>query len=111
LQKGLGGETKFIPAEKWSIEVPVVAEKVLRQKSEHMVRVGEDERTSEEMTAMLTRTEEKRSYWWAAALVIGLLSVMILGWYFSEHGVDVAATANDKQLIPELSPVTYKLLP
>ena len=111
LQKGLGGETKFVPAEKWSVEAAVVAEKVIRSKSEHMVRVGEDERTSDEMTAILTKTESKKSYWWALPLVIGLLSVMFLGWYFSENGVAAAATANNKQLTPEISPETYKLLP
>lgn len=111
LQRELGGETKFLPAEKWSIEAPVSAEKVIRQKAEHMVRVGEDERTSDEMTAMLTRTESRRSYWWAAPLVIGLLCVMFIGWYFSEYGVDTAATGNHKLLTPESSPVTYKLLP
>lgn len=111
ISKGLGGDVKFIPVEPIMIEEPVAAEKVIREKAEHMVRVGEDERTAEEMTTLLTKTEEKRSLWWAAALVIGLAAVIFLGWYFSENGVAIASTANNKQLKPEVSADTYKLLP
>ena len=83
ISKGLGGEVKFIPKEK----------------------------TSEEMTTFLNQTEEKKSLWWAAALVIGLIAVVFLGWYFSENGVEVASTANSKQVSPIESAATYKLLP
>jgi len=111
ISKGLGGEVKFIPQEKIVLEQPVAAEKVIREKAEHMVRVGEDEKTSEEMTSFLNQTEEKKSLWWAAAVVIGLIAVVFLGWYFSENGVEVTATANSKQVSPIESTATYKLLP
>ncbi|HEV7782626.1 MAG TPA: hypothetical protein VGO58_15230, partial [Chitinophagaceae bacterium] len=70
----------------------------------------EDEKTSVEMTEMLGRKEEKRSFWWAYALALALLAVMFIGWYFSEHGLDVSSTANSTKLIPEESSVTYQLL-
>ena len=89
----------------------MAAEKVIREKAEHMVRVGEDEKTSEEMTSFLNQTEEKKSLWWAAAVVIGLIAVVFLGWYFSENGVEVTSTANSKQVSPIESTATYKLLP
>jgi hypothetical protein len=49
------------------------------------------------MEEMLSQPDEKRSYWWAGALVLGLLSVLFLGWYFSEYGVDTGATANPEK--------------
>ena len=71
INKGLGGEIKFNPALSFVAEKPVPAIKVLREKAEHTVRVGEEEKTSVEMEAMLSHTEEKKSYWWAYALLVG----------------------------------------
>lgn len=106
LNKGLGGEVKFNPAIPVIQQKPVPAAKVIRDKSEHMVRVGEDHKTSAEMTEMLSQPTEKKSYWWAYALAVGLLSVMFIGWYFSEHGIDVTATGNNSRLVPLEPPVT-----
>src|SRR5687767_5030714 len=69
LSGGLAGEIKFspVPAE-MTFEQPVPAEKVIREKPEHTVRVGEEERTSAQMTEiLLTQPAVKRSYWWAWA--------------------------------------------
>ncbi|MBL7724624.1 MAG: hypothetical protein JNK27_10770 [Chitinophagaceae bacterium] len=111
LSKGLGGDIKFIPQEKRSLESPVAAEKVMREKAEHMVRVGEDEKTSVEMTELLSHTETKKSYWWAYALIVALLSVMFIGWYFSENGISMSSTSNSKKLVPvEVPAATYKVL-
>ena len=111
LTKSLSGGIRFEPEKKTYSGEPVHAEKIIREKAEHMVRVGEDEKTSEEMTTFLNQTEEKRSYGWAAALILGLLSVMFLGWYFSENGVKIASTANSKKIVPGETPPTYYLLP
>ena len=112
LNKGLGGDVKLTPvATEIVFEKSVAAEKVIRENAEHMVRVGEDEKTSVEMTEMLSQKEEKKSQWWIYALTIALLSIMFLGWYFSEHGVDISAAANGQQLIPQEAGVTYQILP
>jgi nucleoid DNA-binding protein len=112
LSKGLRGEVKFIPSvTDFVLERPVVAEKVIREKSEHMVRVGEDERTSTQMTEMLNQPDEKKSYWWAYALAIALLAIMFIGWYVSEHGVDISSTANSQKLVPQEAGTTYQTLP
>jgi hypothetical protein len=84
---------------------------VLREKAEHTVRVGEDEKTSVQMEEMLAHTEERRSYWWALPLVLGLLAVVFIGWYLSKHGMETTSSANSKKLIPAASAVTYKVLP
>lgn len=109
-RKGLGGEIKFT-ADTIIGEKPVPAAKVLRERAEHTVRVGEEEKTSAEMTEMLTQPQEKRSYWWAYALAIGLLALVFTGWYFSEHGLESSSTANGKKLVPAEVTTTYKELP
>ncbi len=112
LSRGLAGEIKFKSAvNNLGYEEPVTAEKVIRQKAEHMVRVGEDQKTSAEMTELLNQPEEKKSYWWAYALTLALGSIIFIGWHFSEHGVGVAATANNKSIVPLEAGATYKTLP
>jgi hypothetical protein len=109
--KGLSGELKFAPEIKSAIELPVAAEKVIREKAEHMVRVGEDQKTSVEMTAMLSKPEVKKSLWWVMALVLGVLTLLFIGWYFYEDGVDVSSTANNLKLVPMKAPVPYQTFP
>ena len=113
LNKGLGGEVKFnATASPFSALAPITAEKVIRQKAEHMVRVGEDEKTSMEMTEMLNQQEEKKPYSWTITLILVLLSVIFIGWYLSEHGVDLSATANGQKLVPlETGSTTHRIIP
>lgn len=112
INKGLGADVKFTPLESEVIlEKSIIAEKVIREKSEHMVRVGEDQKTSLEMTEMLSHKEKKKEFWWAYALAVALLATMFIGWYFSEHGVDISATANGQKLIPMEAGATSQALP
>jgi hypothetical protein len=110
ISKGPAGEIKFDPAIKYALEKPVVAEKVIREKSEHMVRVGEDQKTSAEMTEMLNLPETKRSRWWLPALVAGLLALFFIGWYFFEHGTDASSTTNNMKLVPMEATAPYQTL-
>ena len=101
LQKGLGAEARFTPdLTENAFAEPVIAEKVLRDKADHMVRVGEDQKTSAEMTAMLNKPEMQKSGWWIIALVLGILSLGFIGWHFYNHGFEPAATANSCKLVP-----------
>ncbi len=111
ISKGLDGGIKFISQGKIILEEPVFADKIIREKSEHFVRVGEEEKTSQEMTVLLNKEEEKKSNWWVLPLVIGILSIIFLGWFFSENGVAISSTANSKKLIPIDSSSTYKIIP
>ena len=112
ISKGLAGEMEFEPAIRSALEKPVVAEKVIREKSEHMVRVGEDQKTSAEMTEMLNLPETKKtSRWWITALVAGLPALLFIGWYFYEYGVDVSSTANSLKLVPMEASAPYQTLP
>jgi hypothetical protein len=110
--KGLGGDIKFVPAIKdFVFEQPVAAEKVIREKAEHMVRVGEEEKTAAEMVEMLSHPEEKKSYWWAWALTLILAALTFVGWYFSEKGISMTSAANGKKVIPQEAVAGYKQLP
>jgi hypothetical protein len=111
LSKGLAGEMKFAPPVESALEKPVAAEKVIREKAEHMVRVGEDQRTSAEMTAWLKQPESVKSWWRVTSLAVGLMALLFIGWYFSEHGVDVSSTANNMKLVPMEAGDPYQILP
>ncbi len=112
LEKGPAGNITFTPDEPSVQESPVPANKVIREKAEHTVRVGEEEKTSVQMTEMLGRTENKRSTWWAWALGLGLLCVIFIGWYLSENGLDITSTANTSRLVlPATETATYTPVP
>ena len=110
LQKGLAGDIKLLPSSDGWLQAPVAADKVIREKADHMVRVGEDEMTSAEMTEILNQPEEKKSYWWVYAMIIGILSVIFIGWHLSENGVDLKATGNGTKLSPVEAGVPYKII-
>ncbi len=111
LSKGLAGDIKFTPERLMQPESPVRAEKPIREKAAHMVRVGEDQRTSEEMTAYLNQAGEKKDYWWAWGLVLGLVAVTYIGWYTSAYGIGQSSTSNPQLLTPQQPGATYRLIP
>lgn len=106
LNKGLSGEIKLTEATVFSPETPVAAEKVIREKAEHMVRVGEDQRSSTEMTAAFTKTIAKKSYWWIPALIISILAIGFIVWYLYTNGFDVITTGNTIKLMPSETEVS-----
>ena len=109
LSAGLGGGIRFEPALKdTAIDPPVKAEKVIREKAEHTVRVGEDEKTAAQMIELLKQPGARKSHWWAWVLVIALLATMFLGWYFSAYGLRTSSTGNSQKLNPGEPAPTYK---
>ena len=112
LSKGVAGEIRFASSDNATVfNEPVTAQKVIRKSAEHTVRVGEEEKTSTQMTELLNQPVEKKSYWWSYALVLGLLAMIFIFWYFSEYGLNVASTGNDKKLNAQKAAATYKILP
>jgi hypothetical protein len=112
LSKGLAGEMKFYSSDSVTIfDEPVTAQKVIRKSAEHTVRVGEQEKTSTQMTELLNQPDEKKSYWWAYALVLGLFAIIFIFWYFSEHGLTISSAGNAKKLNTQKAAATYKILP
>jgi hypothetical protein len=110
LSKGLAGGIKLSDPAITNPETPVAAEKVIRENAEHMVRVGEDERSSSEMTAALTKVALKRSYWWIPALIISVLALGFIAWHSYTNGLDVSSAGNAMKLSPGESGVPYNII-
>ena len=99
LSKGLAGEIRFDSAMKdLATDPPITAVKVLRENAAHSVRVGEDERTSTEMIELLNPEERHKSYFWAIAIVLLLVSFLFIGYYFSKHGLRSSSAANQQRV-------------
>ncbi len=75
-------------------EQPVAAEKVIREKAEHIVLVGEREKTSLEMEEYFAETPTKRNYGWLIAVILTVLAIMFIGLYFSEKGFSPGSAGN-----------------
>jgi hypothetical protein len=75
-------------------EQPVHAEKVIREKFEHTVLVGEREKSSVEMAEYFAGDAPKKNYAWIIAVVLTILSVMFIGWYFSQKGFNPSSAGN-----------------
>jgi len=75
-------------------EPPVIAEKVIRVKAEHIVLVGEKEKTSVEMEEFLAGSRPKKNYTWLIALILTVVAVIFIGWYFFEKGFSTSSAGN-----------------
>lgn len=100
LNKGLAGGIKFSPADSMVTEAPVNVEKVIRQKAEHTVRVGEDEKTAAEMEEILGSAVSKRSYWWVIPLIIGIIAIVIIIWIVLMREFEPSVVGNKNKLMP-----------
>lgn len=113
-QKEISGEIKFDTVEK---DLPwletVVAQKVMRSDAQHTMLVGEQEKTSGEMTEFLSRPRffpKKFNQWWVWPLALILATLIFLGWYFSEHGMSTTSTGNNKKISPAGAPAAHKFM-
>ena len=78
--ESVGGDTLFM--------VPTPAMRVNRQDAQHVLLVGDQERTNVEMSEWLHEegASRKKGSWWIIALVLGLIALAILGWHFYSNG-------------------------
>jgi nucleoid DNA-binding protein len=98
LSKGLAGEIRFEAELKdHPAGEPVPAAKVIREKAAHTVRVGEQEKTSEEMIEFLQPAEKKRSYEGIITLIVALLALAFLVWHFMQTGLG-SSTGNQQKV-------------
>ncbi len=109
LRKGATGEIEFSPSPKELIpELPITAEKLIRENAGHKVRVGEEDKTSAEMVEYFSQPRIKRSLWWVYALILVLLSSIFIGWYLYEHGITISSVANQEKITPIETTNAYK---
>jgi len=108
ISKGLGDSIRFNNEAYRSPLQAVPAEKVIREKAEHAVLVGERERTSVEMTEYFSNPDAKKSYWWVVPVTIALLAFMFIGWYLSDKGMNTSGVSNSVKLSPATTGETHK---
>lgn len=79
-------------------EMPVQAEKVIREKAEHTVLVGEMEKSSFEIEELLNGIPVKKDYGWIIAVILTVMSFLFVGWFLSEKGLHPSSTGNQTVL-------------
>lgn len=64
----------------------LTAERIIRKNVMHTVRVGEDEKTSEEMhTALHQPKKIKKERWWIAATILAVIGIAAIVFYYATH--------------------------
>lgn len=111
LTKGLAGEIRFDSLVKYiPAGTTITASKVIRENAEHAVRVGELEKTSTQMIALLNPEETKKNYQWLAALIVTILATLFIIYYFVSNGFNPGSAGNQQKLVPHAKVVTYEVL-
>jgi len=109
--KGISGEIRFESfLKEYNFDPPVSATRMIREKAVHNVRVGEEEKTSLEMTEWLNPDDQRKTYWWAYPLIAAILFVIVMGIYFSQQGFNQSSASNRQKLSPQKAPDAYRLL-
>lgn len=90
--KGIGtlkkeNETVEFEPEPMPVYYPELnAERVIRKNTAHTVRVGEDEKTSEEMHTVLSAPQPiKKERWWIAASILAFIGIAAIAFYYVAH--------------------------
>lgn len=77
---------------------PVTAEKIIRKNTSHSILVGEQEKTSEEMTELLTGPKRKPlNLWWVITLAL-FLSALIAILLFANYSPQWSKQGNTQKL-------------
>ena len=103
------GEIRFNPDE-FAAEDPVKAGKVIREHATHTVRVGEDEKSSEEMTRMLNTQVTRRSYGWLLPTGLLLVAALFIGWHLFNRGFEPASSGNNTRIVPVKESAGHRVL-
>lgn len=99
LSKSPGGDIVLEAASPIAEGPAIIANRVIREKAEHYVRVGEQEKTSDEMRELLSTTVVKRKNWLIAAVTILVLSIAFIAYYLYSHGFSVGSIGNQQKLL------------
>ena len=88
LKKEFGDNYGFQPEVSIQQYFPeATAERIVRKEATHTVKVGERERSSDEMMEMLSEegVAEGPDRWWMYALILGILGLAALVYYYKSH--------------------------
>ncbi len=69
---------------------PVVAERVIRENTEHHILVGDNTRTNTQMKEVFVDDVQERShtkdYWWVFAIALGIIGIATIVYYYLHNG-------------------------
>ncbi|HYF31446.1 MAG TPA: hypothetical protein VD993_10040 [Chitinophagaceae bacterium] len=87
LSKELSGEIHFESAGPPSLLQPVPAHRVIRHDAQHALLVGDQEMTTQDMSALLGNgTYVEKESWWIYALILFAVALIILFFHFFRAG-------------------------
>jgi nucleoid DNA-binding protein len=88
---------------------PVTAEKIIRKNTSHSILVGEQEKTSEEMTELLTGPKRKPlNFWWIIVMAL-FLSALVAILYFANYSPQWSKQGNNQKLKVNEAPPLHKI--
>lgn len=101
LERDLEGGLRFVSRFKsHNLYQPAEAHRVIRERAEHFMQVGDSQKTNIEMAGLLEdEAVQTKSRWWIAALVLGLMGIGGLLYYLATHNWSFSA-ANDSVILP-----------
>ncbi|RYY61987.1 MAG: hypothetical protein EOO05_04430 [Chitinophagaceae bacterium] len=108
LSRGLAGEIRFEPSEFRTFAGNLPATKVLRSNADHVVRVGEQDRTSASIVNVYQTEEEapKAGRSWILIVLLLIAAIVFIGYYFSVNGV-TPASAGSRSTIKPATPADH----
>lgn len=85
--KKQSGNTLTFQQQELPVYFPSIpAERIIRKNVMHTVRVGEEERTSEEMQTVLHQPAIiKKERWWIAAIILAVIGITAIVFYYASH--------------------------
>jgi len=81
----------------------IPAHKVIHPDAQHVLLVGDTERTNVEMNEWLQQEQGKRTMksWWIYALVVAIIALLIILFHFSSAGWSLDSSGNQQKLQTE----------
>ncbi len=104
------GQLGFLPGESSSGQIPVTAEKLIRENAEHAVKVGEEIRTSTQMQTQLATKTKKNKLSLLPAVLLLLASAGFIGWFLIQKGVSISSVSNQQAVTPADNNESYRVL-
>lgn len=101
LEKNMDGGIRFVSRFRpHNLYQPADARRVIRERAEHFMQVGDSQKTNIEMAGLLEDEAAKtKSRWWIAALVLALMGIGGLLYYLATHNWSFSA-ANGSVILP-----------
>jgi len=87
---------------------PVKAERVIRDKAQHAVLVGDQVVMSDEAGERLYDTKRRRDYFNIIAWVMGVLALLFILYYLYQHQFQSTASGLRQKVEPKVETPTYK---